>query len=87
MSRYERRVYFERLCELRDRFAARISDDTVWVLRLGELDEFAASIWAATAAETVDPVDGQARPAEEIVDETGSSAERGRRTERRARRD
>jgi hypothetical protein len=79
MSRYERRVYFDKLCELRDWYAARDSDDSVWVLRLGELDEYAASIWAAAAAaEVFHAGDSEHAPVDESVGEPAPEAERDR---------
>ncbi len=41
MSRYERRMYFESLCQLRDRYGERTADDSAAVMSIE-----AAIVWA-----------------------------------------
>jgi hypothetical protein len=37
MDRYARRQHFERLCQLRDRYARLGPDDTVWVITIEDV--------------------------------------------------
>jgi hypothetical protein len=44
MDRYGRRKYFERLCELRDRYGELGPDDTTGVISIEDMVELAASL-------------------------------------------
>ena len=37
MDRYARRQHFERLCQLRDRYARLGPDDTVWIITIEDV--------------------------------------------------
>ena len=37
MDRYARRQHFERLCQLRDRYAQLGPDDTVWIITIEDV--------------------------------------------------
>ena len=42
MDRYARRQHFERLCGLRDRYASLGPDDTVWIITIADVIEWAS---------------------------------------------
>ena len=50
MTRFERRQFFDRLCELRDRYAARSADDSTSVMTIEAAMDYATGLLA------VDPV-------------------------------
>jgi hypothetical protein len=50
MNRYERQIYFDRLCELRDWYLAVGEDDTRSVLNLSAVERFVEATWAAGEA-------------------------------------
>jgi hypothetical protein len=42
MDRYARRQHFERLCGMRDRYASLGPDDTVWIITIDDVIEWAS---------------------------------------------
>lgn len=52
MDRYARRQHFERLIGLRDRYAQLGPDDTVWIITVEDVIEWASEQLAASDAVT-----------------------------------
>jgi hypothetical protein len=50
MSRYDRLIYFDRLCELRDRYLAAGDADRSSALHLPGIDRFVEAAWADAEA-------------------------------------
>lgn len=50
MSRHERRIYFDRLCELREWYLVADDDDRSSVLSLSGVERFVEATWAAAEA-------------------------------------
>ena len=47
MDRYARRQHFERLCGLRDQYARLGPDDTVWIITVDDVIEWASDLLSA----------------------------------------
>ena len=50
MTRYDRLIYFDRLCELRDRYLVAGDDDRSSGLHLLDVDRFVEMAWANAEA-------------------------------------
>ena len=61
MSRYERREYFERLCELRSGYARRGADDTTSVITIEAMIERAIDLLEAPGAPLIVVTDAAAK--------------------------
>jgi hypothetical protein len=60
MDRYARRQHFERLCGMRDRYASLGPDDTVWIITIDDVIEWASE---QLATESVPSSDESSRDA------------------------
>jgi hypothetical protein len=70
MTRYERRQFFERLCELRALYARRGSDDATSVVTIDQAIADAAILFESGLTVSLISADGEERPARS--DQTGS---------------
>jgi hypothetical protein len=65
MSRYERKTYFEALCEMRDRYADLSDDDRIGTLLIDDAMVYAEAVMVAIEAELAEEIASAERAAEE----------------------
>jgi hypothetical protein len=61
MSRYERRMYFERLCELRAGYGERGTDDSTSAIAIEAMIERAIDLLEAPGAPLIEVTDGASK--------------------------
>ena len=74
MDRYARRQHFERLCGMRDRYASLGPDDTVWIITVADVIEWASE---QLATESVPSANDESPRQKTIIGETFFARLRG----------